>query len=301
MGDFLTGIPALRALRRAHPDHRIVLAARPSLAPLARLCDAVDELNPTMPLVPLDSAHEGASVAVNLHGRGPESHRILLRSRPQRLLAFANADVPQTAGMPAWRDDEHEVFRWCRLLEENGITADPTELGLDLPPGRPSAEGATVIHPGAASSARRWPIERFAAVARTEREAGRRVIVTGSTGEIGLASEVARLAGLGGHAVYAGKTGLLELAALVAAAGRVICGDTGVAHLATAFATPSVVLFGPTSPEHWGPPPRPQHRVLWAGISGNPHGETTHAGLLRIDVDEVLDELAQLDRLANAA
>ena len=302
LGDFLTGLPALRALRRAYPDHRTVLAAPAALAPLARLSGAVDELYPTEPLVQLDRSLAQADLAVDLHGRGPASHRILLRSRPRRLLAFANPDVPESTGMPAWREGEHEVLRWCRLLTESGISADPTRLELAPPSGTAPAEPeATVIHPGAASPARRWPPERFAAVARAERLAGRRVVVTGSRAEAELAATVARLAGLGPGSVYAGKTSLLELAALIATAGRVICGDTGVAHLATAYETPSVVLFGPTSPEHWGPPSRERHRVLWAGLRGDPHGQTAHAGLILIDVVHVLDELAELDRLPRAA
>jgi ADP-heptose:LPS heptosyltransferase len=74
-----------------------------------------------------------------------------------------------------------------------------------------------------------------------------------------------------------------------------VCGDTGVAHLATALGTPSVVLFGPTAPARWGPPPdRPIHRVLWAGAEGDPHADRPDPGLLRIGVDDVLVELADL-------
>ena len=53
----------------------------------------------------------------------------------------------------------------------------------------------------------------------------------------------------------AGRTDVVQLAALIARAGRVLCGDTGVAHLAPAFGIPSVVLFGPVPPSEWGPPP----------------------------------------------
>ena len=303
LGDFLTGLPALRALRDAHPDHRLVLAAPAPLEPLARLSGAVDELHPTGPLASLDGTLAGADVAVDLHGKGPESHRILLRSRPKRLLAFANPEVPESAGMAPWRADEHEVHRWCRLLTESGVSADPSRLDL-APPEQTAAHDAatTVIHPGAASAARRWPAERFAAVATAERDAGRRVVVTGSAAEARLAWEVARAAGLDDADVLAGKTNLLELAAVVAGVGRVVCGDTGVGHLATAFGTPSVVLFGPTSPQRWGPPPdRREHRVLWAGIPGDPHARVIHPGLLRIEVAEVLNELAQLERLPRAA
>ena len=89
-------------------------------------------------------------------------------------------------------------------------------------------------------------------------------MVSGSPAERGLAARVASLGGLPGTAVFAGRTDVADLAALVAYARLVVCGDTGVAHLATAYGTPSVVLFAGMSPARWGPPPdRPRHRVLW--------------------------------------
>jgi ADP-heptose:LPS heptosyltransferase len=110
-----------------------------------------------------------------------------------------------------------------------------------------------------------------------------------------LALEVADDAGLVRSAVVAGQTTLAELACLVAYAGRVVCGDTGIAHLATAFGTPSVVLFGPVPPSRWGPPgPPAPHRALWAGLRGDPHAPCPHEGLLRLEQDEVLAELAEL-------
>ena len=142
-----------------------------------------------------------------------------------------------------------------------------------------SASGASTR--GAASPARRWPVERWAAVARG---LGGNVVVTAGPGERELAQAVGPVL----------ETDLLGLATTVAAAELVLCGDTGVAHLATAFGTPSVVLFGPTPPAEWGPPPdRPQHQVLWAGRTGDPHGETCDAGLLTITVDDVLARVSQ--------
>lgn len=152
-----------------------------------------------------------------------------------------------------------------------------------------------MIHPGAASPARRWPPERWAAVARSELEAGRRVVITGSAGERGLAAAVAKDDRI---EVLAGTTDLLGLAATVANAGLVVCGDTGVAHLATAFGAPSVVLFGPTPPSEWGPPPeRPQHRALWAGKRGDPHAQQPDPGLLAIEVEDVLAAVQAVARV----
>ena len=304
LGDFLTAVPAFRALRRAFPAHECVLAAPAVLAPLARMTGAVDRVVDTRPLAELPAELRRPDVAVDLHGKGPGSHRVLLDARPRRLIAFANPAIPESAGMPVWRLDEHEVLRWCRMLAENGIPADPGDLEIERPraaiPAR--AVGATVIHPGAAHEARRWPAERFAAVARSERELGRKVLVTGSADEIPLAEGVARLAGLAAESVLAGRTGLRELAAFVAAAGRVVSGDTGISHLATALGTPSVTLFGPVSPAHWGPPPGDQlHRAIWAGHAGDPHGDRPDPGLLAIRPEDVVDELARLEPRPAAA
>jgi ADP-heptose:LPS heptosyltransferase len=300
LGDLLTAVPALRALADAFPGHRRVMAAPRVLEPLALLTGALDAVVDTAPLRPLSPELRGADVAVDLHGKGPASHHVLLASRPRRLIAFANPDVPSTAGLPRWQENEHEVHRWCRLLEGCGIPADPSRLDLDPPPLEPPAEarGATVVHPGAAFPARRWPPERWAAVIHHELAAGRPVVVTGGPSEEALAQDVAERAGLGPQAVLAGRTGLGELAAVVAAADRVVSADTGVAHLATALRTPSVVLFGPEPPTRWGPPSdRPWHRVLWAGRRGDPRGARPDPGLLALGVDDVV---AALDALPHA-
>jgi len=285
LGDLLTGVPAIRAIRAAVPGHRLVLATTAALEPVARLIDAVDEVLPARELQPLDWTGPPPELAVDLHGKGPLSHVVVADLRPDRLLTF---DSPGYPG-PAWYPDEHEVRRWCRLVSEGlGVPADPDALDLAVPTGDPPVRGAAVVHPGAAFPSRRWPPERFAAVARHLADRGHDVRVTGGPGEVDLAREVAASAGLGPEAVLAGRTSTMELAAVVAAAELVVSGDTGVAHLATAYRRPSVVLFGPVSPALWGPPPRPQHVVLWRGDGiGDPWGTTLDPALARIPVDEV--------------
>jgi ADP-heptose:LPS heptosyltransferase len=296
IGDLLSAVPAMRALARAHPRHRRLLAAPAWLAPLAMRSGAIHAVIDTAALAPLPAAAQNADLAVNLHGRGPESHRLLAASGARRIIAFANPDVAWSRFLPRWREDEHERERWCRLLREHDIDADPDDLDLPAPRCRFGiARGATVVHPGAASAARRWPVERFAAIARAEREAGRTVVVTGNAADAFRACAIAAAAGLPEEAVLAGRTDLEGLAGVIAAAGRVVCGDTGVAHLATAFGTPSVVLFGPVSPKLWGPPARrPQHRVIWVGRPGDPHGGVLDDGLAAIEPAAVLKALADL-------
>jgi ADP-heptose:LPS heptosyltransferase len=299
LGDLLTGVPALRALRAAVPGHRLVLATTSALEPLARLIDAVDDVLPARELQPLDWTGPPPELAVDLHGKGPASHVVVAGLRPDRLLTFASPGYPG----PTWYAEEHEVHRWCRLVSEGlGVPADPDALDLAVPDVTPPVRDVAVVHPGAAFPGRRWPPERFAAVARHLAAEGHEVVVTGGPAETSLAREVAAGAGLAPDAVLAGRTSTTELAAVVAAARVVVSGDTGVAHLATAYRRPSVVLFGPVSPSLWGPPPRPQHVALWHGNvhggAGDPWGTELDPALARITVDEVTDAL---DRLLVAA
>ncbi len=300
LGDLLTSLPALRALGDAFPDHHRILATTPTVGDLALHAGVADEVVPAAPLAAIPPLAAPVDVAVNLHGKGPQSHRLLLATAPRRLIAFGCAEM-DLAGLPesrpVWREDEHEVHRWCRLLAESGIPADPRRLDISVParPVPPQAVGATLVHPGAASPARRWPAERWAAVARAEVAAGNGVVVSGGPEELALARRVASVAGLPASAVLAGRTTVLDLVAVVGAAARVVCGDTGVAHLATALRRPSVVLFGPVAPSRWGPPPdRRWHISLWTGRQGHSQSGHVDPGLLEISVDDVLRALAHL-------
>lgn len=283
IGDLAASVPALRGLR-SHTGERIVLAAPAWLAPLAELTGAVDEVHPVDGLAPHPWPFR-PRLSVNLHGRGPESHRMLPDSP---LWGFTCLEAGHLDG-PAWHDDEHEVARWCRLLGHYGVRCDPGDLDLADPGG--GVEGATVIHPGAKSPTRRWPASRFAEVAYALRARGHRVLITGDGEEREL---VAALSG-----ATAVRTGLRELAGLVARARLVISGDTGVSHLATAYRRPSVTLFGPVPPARWGPPPgRGIHRALWHGTTAGrgdlPDGPADPA-LMKITVAEVLGAVSEAE------
>jgi hypothetical protein len=304
LGDFLTGVPGYRAVVNAYPDHDVVLAAPAPLGGLADLVGGLAGFVPTAELATPRWSGPQPEVAVDLHGRGPQSHRAVQALNPRRLIGFANAEVDVDG--PVWRPDEHEVSRWCRLLRESGIPADEDDLGLAVPAAPPVRSGATLVHPGAAALSRRWPAHRFADVAASLQAQGHEVVVTGSAAERALARDVAARAGLPPGSVLAGCLDLPGLAALVAAARLVVCGDTGVAHVATAYATPSVVLFGPMSPALWGPPTQRArlHRTLWRPPSAPP--TSVPAGgvdpaLLALTVDDVLREVGEVEALRQPA
>ena len=305
IGDLATAVPALRGLRAARPTEEIVLAAPAWLEPLARLTGAVDRIvrvgGLDVPEIPVPPPR----LAVNLHGKGPRSHRLLSGTRPEKLLAFACPAAGFHDG-PEWTPDEHEVRRWCRLLAGYRMVACPTDLQLHPPAIPPVSRGVAIVHPGAKDPARRWPPGRFARVAQELDGAGHQVVVTGSPAERWLAAKVAALAGLPEDRVLAGRTDVGELAALVADAELVVCGDTGIGHLATGYGTPSVLLFGPTPPAWWGPLIEPaRHRVLWHGSAAQPARRPgwrgPHPALAAITVDEVLATVHDLLSVHNAA
>lgn len=288
LGDALTGVAALRGVRRAWPGRRLVLAA--PAAPGAFLAGhgVVDVVLPAAGPGPIAVGGPGGHVAVDLHGRGPESHRALAATRPARLVAFACPEAGHAG--PPFRADEHEVDRWCRLVRAAGGPCGRADLRLDVP-AAPERD-LVLLHPGAASGSRRWPEDRWGALGARLAAAGRRVAVTGSAGERALCGAVAAACGPGTRDL-SGTLDLDGLAAVVAGAGLLVCGDTGVAHLATALGTPSVLLFGPTPPRWWGPAlDHDRHVVLWRGAPdhrGDPHADALDPALAALTVGEVAD------------
>jgi ADP-heptose:LPS heptosyltransferase len=294
LGDALAGVPALRGLRRALPGSRLVLAApEPLGAWLVRhaLVDAT--VSADQDLLGVTGLPEPPDVAVNLHGRGPRSHRLLLGLSSARLVAFACPEAGHVDG-PPWPRQAHEVDRWCALVQWAGGPCGPSDLRLAewaQPRGR-----YAVLHPGASAPARAWPVERWGAVARRLQGDGTPVVLTGGVAE---RRQCAGLAALAPGAVdRSGRTGLDDLARLVAGAALVVCGDTGVAHLATACQTPSVLLFGPSAPTEWGPHvDHHLHRVLWhpeVPSAADPHAPVVDPRLQAITVDEVSHAAADL-------
>jgi ADP-heptose:LPS heptosyltransferase len=293
LGDLLTGVAALRGVRRRWPDHRIVLAAPPAVGDWLVQVGVVDAVLPAAGLAPLAWDGPGGHVAVDLHGRGPQSHRLLLDTGPRLLVGF---DCPAVGHRgPAWRPDEHEVDRWCRLVSDAGGPCGPEDLRVDVPAPPRSGE-VVVLHPGAASGSRRWPADRWGALGARLTTTGWAVAVTGGPDERDLCARVAALSGAG-TVDLSGSLDLPGLASLVAGARLLVCGDTGVAHLATALGTPSVLLFGPTPPAWWGPRiDADRHLVLWHGDldhPGDPHAEVVDPALDRITVDEVWDAVGR--------
>ncbi|KQO82834.1 glycosyl transferase [Frigoribacterium sp. Leaf263] len=291
LGDLLVAVPALNAVVRERPEHRIVLAVPGWLEPIADLVPGLDVLWPTPGLDhPLGIASGRLDTVMNLHGNGPESRRALEQLDARVRLGH---ESPGWTG-PTWEDGVLERHRWARLATEHGMPADEGDISIDRPCVPSPAPGAVVVHVGAFYASRHWPVDRFARVVRSFRDDGHRVVLTGSTAERARALDVAASAGLTdvevAEHVLAGAIDLAQMASLVADAALVVSVDTGAAHLASAYSTPSVVLFGPAPPEEWGPPATGPHVVLTDAASrvGDTFGSEPDPALLAVSAADVV-------------
>ena len=285
LGDLLVAVPALHALRRAFPGHRITLATTAWLAPVVELVTDVDVHLAQHGLDhPIQVPTGVVDVAVNLHGAGPESGDLIDALQARRVIGHGAPDGPE------WQHDVHERVRWAGLMTAHGMPADPDDVSIAVPALPAVVEGAAVVHVGAFHGARHWPVDRFADVVRGLVGRGHHVVLTGGADDVERALAVAELAGLDDSAVLAGRLDLQPFAAVVAAASLLVTVDTGAAHLASAYGIPSVVLFGPAPPEAWGPPASGPHVVLTdASVRrGDVFAEDPDPAILAVSADDVL-------------
>jgi heptosyltransferase-1 len=154
------------------------------------------------------------------------------------------------------------------------------------------------LNPGAAWPNKRWPAERFGALAAGLRaRTDLRSIVLWGPGEEALARAVSDASE--SAAQPAPPTTLEDLIALVANARLVVSGDTGPLHLAAAVGAPIVGLYGPTDPARNGPWSPDDRVVSRSPICECFHQRRCHATRWCLDdvgVGEVLD--AALARLS---
>jgi ADP-heptose:LPS heptosyltransferase len=133
---------------------------------------------------------------------------------------------------------------FLRALGHTGFRAGIPQL--EIAGRRPGHNGEPyyILFPGAGWVNRQWPVERFAELSKRLFEAtGWKGIVCGGGGEAGLAERLLELSAAPLENL-AGKTTLVELAALVAGAQVLIGNETSAVHLAAAVSTPSLCILG---------------------------------------------------------
>jgi len=319
MGDILHSLPAVTALRAAHPQWFIGWAVEPQWRGLF-CANGGTPGTPGMPLVdalhvipakkwakaPLSAAtwqemrrvrrelrDARYDVAVDMQGavrsawfaRWARTRRVVGERNPREFAA-------------KWLFDEAVPTRGVHVIEQSlevagAIFAENLPMTLPLLPRDPAAEAGAaelpqpfvLLSPGAGWGAKRWPTDRYGAVARNLAAAGYAPYINCGPGEEPLAEEIVSASG------GAARTLTLDMAGLIAVTRRAalaIAGDTGPLHLACALGTPVVGIFGPTDPARNGPFHIPS-RVLRHPESVRDHTRRSEpeAGLLTITPEAV--------------
>jgi ADP-heptose:LPS heptosyltransferase len=160
----------------------------------------------------------------------------------------------------------HQSQRCLALARALGGAVVPATPRLVPPPGRDMGlpRGTLVLHAGAASAAKAWPVRHFLALVRLLEARGHPVRAL-----LGPEDGAARdLLAASGVALLEGRP-LPQVAALLARASLVVGSDSGIAHLAAAVGTKVLVLFGPTDPARTAPL-GPRVRVLTRHLPCSP-------------------------------
>ena len=332
LGDLLCTVPAVRALRAARPDLHVALATWPEMsAVVARMAAWVDELVPfpgapgipertpdgTLPQWSASMVARRWDLALQAYGDNPAASAVTASTGARRVGGFAPTGavgLDPALHLP-YPHALHEAERHLRMLEH-----------LGLPPGAPrhlewpltaederAAEQAAaqaglptgayaVLHPGATSASRRWPVERFAEVADGLAAAGLAVAVGGVAGEAATTRSLVA-ACRAPVADLTGRTSLGAYAALLRDAAVVVANDTGTAHLTAAVGGRVVTLFLSGDPVRWRHPPQLQ-TVVREPVGCNPCPHLTcpidHRCALRISAARVLAQALNLAGLAPA-
>jgi heptosyltransferase III len=274
LGDLVLETPAIAALHSWRPDLQIYVLVDARFA-------AVFEGNPAVTRVILSGGFFAAARALrqyqfpivfNQHG-GPRSALLTATSgSPLRvcwkgfqfsfLYNVLVPDAHEFYGKPVVHTVEHRIsqFYWTGLPRAPIPTAEvfPQREAVDsvcrnlaqsgIGPGAPYA----VLQPGARLPGMRWPIEKFAEVARWLRmRHDIASVVNLASAEAAIAPDVRRL--MRDCAVIPEPFSVRELIALMAGARMFIGNDSGPAHLAAAAGRPSVVVYGSTNPAQWHP------------------------------------------------
>lgn len=291
LGDLLCVVPALRALRSRFPHARVTFAglpwARAFAARFHRYVDRFIEF-PGFPGLPERACDVPGVVeflrtvqarrfdlALQLHGDGRLLNSVIALSGARQFAGFYPEDgyCPDPDRFFVWREDEHEIVRYVRLMRELDIGDGDTDLEFPVAD-EDRREWADIVerhglddcryvcvHPGAQLPSRRWHPERFAAVCNRLADDGFQIVLTGTAREEPLTRRVA--AAMRHPPVdLTGLTSLGALAVLIERARLVVCNDTGVSHVAAAVRTPSVIVCCGSDFKRWAPLDRERHRVV---------------------------------------
>ena len=303
LGDVVLASAVAQALRERFPSARLEFLSQEPHGRILRWVRGLDSVH-------LWTGHGAApsevrarrwDVVVDLSGTA-RSRRLLhgvprgtlLRVRKQALRRFAFVRLRALGAGP--KGLSRALDRLFATVASLGVTRGERRPRLDVPP--PPEDGPILLAPGAGRPTKRWPVERFAEVARRLAAEGERTLVVGSTAERPLLEAVAAGGGAGMAEIRA-VADPAELPPVVARCPLGLTNDSGLLHVAEACGVDVVALFGPTHPALGFAPLGPRSVALYTGISCSPcdlHGPQRcpkghHRCLVDVSVERVLSEL----------
>jgi heptosyltransferase-1 len=327
MGDILHALPAITALRQAHPGWVIDWVVEPGWTALlsARNGEVPAVRDAAQPLV--DRVHCAAAKTWGKEPLSPRTtHQISMLRKELRAGeyeavldlqgAVRSALIARVSGArrrigesnprewaARWLFTERVNTRGAHVIEQDvelasAVAGDALAPVQPLLPVDPSAEawcnGLTagsskpiaLLNPGAGWGAKRWPLERYAAVAFALAGRGFSVLINAGPAEEAMAEEIRTQSA--GAAIPVTCT-VAQLIALTRRVALMVAGDTGPLHLACAQGRPVVGIYGPTDPARNGPFGT-RFKVLRSPYSLRNHArrEAPESGLLTIQPEDVL-------------
>jgi len=269
LGDLIHTLPAVAALRRAHPALEIDWLVEPPHRPLL---DLVPFLSSVI-VLPGRTARGWLEARRTMRAREYDvaadfqglikSAALARLSGAARVVGFDRRALREPAAASFYTETievgegRHVIDKNLGLAAALGAAPGPLEFplasvtsaALDAIRDRPAF---ALVNPGAAWPNKRWPPDRFGAVAAHLRDRhGLTSVVLWGPGEREVAEAV--VAAAAGVAVLAPETTLPDLLALSREARLMVSGDTGPLHIAAAVGVPVVSVFGPTNPARNGP------------------------------------------------
>ena len=270
LGDAVMALPAIADLRRALPDATIDIAARRSIAPLFALASGVNDV------VVLEK-RRGAEDASAVVRRRATDAALLLTNSFQTALTAWRAGVPERWGYRTdWRGPLltraimppsgalHQAVCYQHLVRALGYANGPLEprleasaearragLALLTAAGWNERAPLVALAPGAAyGSAKRWPAQRFAALASSLARDGVVSVLVGGPADGAAGAEVAALTetvkASSGVLDLIGQTDLPALAGVLVQCRALVSNDSGAMHFGAALGVNVTAIFGPT-------------------------------------------------------
>ena len=288
LGDFILGLPALRALREAFPDHQLEVVGPGALLPLA---SSLVDLSTPIERAEMAAFFGETELPREMAERyaGLDLAVLWLADREGLVRGhFGRLGTRQILHAPALPPADQRIHATDYLLEtlrplgilpsRVAVKGDPVGLRGDpdsterraVPSVRPDPAAVNearslfgrlglalekpvvAIHPGSGGRWKCWPAERFARVADLLADVGHQVVLVQGPADEEVVGQV--LAAVEGEPLpVISDLSTEDLVAVLSICTVYLGNDSGVTHLAAATGVPTVALFGPTDPAIWGP------------------------------------------------